>query len=300
MSDIQEMLRGTGVAIVTPFNARLEVDYPALERIIEYVIQGGVNYIVSLGTTGETPTLSAEEKTEIILFTFEKVAGRVPVVVGLGDYHTADVVKRLKTCPLDQAIAVLSVSPYYNKPSQEGLYQHYKAIAEASPKPVIIYNVPGRTGRNVSVQTILRLAELDNIVGVKEASGDLQQCMELAKHKPHGFLLLSGDDALALAQIACGFEGVISVAANCFPREMSELIRFALAERFSEARQLHYRLLDAFQMMFAENNPAGIKAFMSEAGLCENMLRLPLVPVSASLHQQIRDYMRAFQGVPTK
>ncbi|MCL6523172.1 MAG: 4-hydroxy-tetrahydrodipicolinate synthase [Thermoflavifilum sp.] len=300
MADIQEMLRGTGVAIITPFNDKLEVDYPALERIIEHVIKGGVNYIVSLGTTGETPTLSAEEKTEIILFTFEKVAGRVPVVVGLGDYHTADVVKRLQTCPLDQAVAVLSVSPYYNKPSQEGLYQHYKAIAEASPKPVIIYNVPGRTGRNVSAQTILRLSELDNIIGVKEASGDLQQCMELVKHRRHDFLLLSGDDALALAQIACGFEGVISVAANCFPREMSELVRFALAERFSEAREIHYRLLNAFHLMFIENNPAGIKAFLAEVGLCKNILRLPLVPVAEPILQQIRDYMRSFQGVPMK
>lgn len=289
---VQQQLRGTGVALVTPFFPGGDIDYNALSRIIDHVIEGGIDYIVTLGTTGETPTLSAEEKTDLIRFTFDMVASRVPVVVGIGDYNTRDVVKRLETCPLDQAIAVLSVSPYYSKPSQEGLFQHYAALAKASPKPIILYNVPSRTGRNITAQTTLRLAsQVENIIGMKEASGDMTQCMQLVKNKPEGFVLLSGDDALALAQMACGFEGLISVAANYFPSEISSMIRHTRENRFPEARALHYKLWDAFELMFQENNPAGIKAFLSVSGICQNAFRLPVVPLSPALQQGIRNFL---------
>src|ERR1044072_7829570 len=194
-----EQLRGSGVALVTPFKADESIDWNALEKLIDHVINGGIDYVVSLGTTGETPTLSSEEKLDLIKFTFEKVRKRVPVVVGIGDYNTRDVVKRLESCPLDEAAAVLSVAPYYSKPSQEGIFQHYKTIAKASPKPVFLYNVPGRTGRNMTAATTVRLAhEVENIVAMKEASGDMVQCMQIIKDKPAGFLVISGDDALAL------------------------------------------------------------------------------------------------------
>ncbi|GAA4313184.1 4-hydroxy-tetrahydrodipicolinate synthase [Compostibacter hankyongensis] len=293
---IQQQLRGTGVAIVTPFTEKGDVDYDALEKIIRHVIDGGIDYIVSLGTTGETPTLSATEKVDLIRFTFEKAAGQVPVVVGIGDYNTRDVMKRLETCPLDDAIAVLSVAPYYNKPSQEGLFQHYKAIASASPKPIILYNVPARTGRNMSAETTLRLArEVENIVAVKEASGDMAQCMQIIKNKPDDFVVVSGDDNLALAQVACGMEGLISVGANFLTRDISAMIKAALDNRFEEARALQYKLLDAFELMFAENNPAGIKAFLAEAGLCKNEFRLPVVPVSPALQQRIREWLKGYE-----
>ena len=292
---IAPQLRGTGVALVTPFNQKGKIDYPALEKLIDHVIQGGVNYLVTLGTTGETPTLSAEEKTDLIQFTFEKTRGRVPVVVGLGGYDTSDLLKRLETCPLDQALAILSVSPYYSKPSQEGLFQHYRALAKASPKPVILYNVPGRTGRNISAETTLRLArEVENIVGIKEASGDMAQCMDILAHRPKEFTVVSGDDALALAQIACGMDGVISVAANFFARDFSAMVHAALKQDFTVARQLHYKLWEAFELMFLENNPAGIKAFLSEAGICQNTFRLPVVPVSPGLHERIKIFLQRF------
>jgi len=291
-----EQLKGTGVAIITPFTSGEAVDYGSLERVINHVIEGGVDYIVSLGTTGETPTLSAEEKLDIIRFTFEKVAQRVPVVVGVGGYDTRDVVKRLETCPLEQAAAVLSVSPYYSKPSQEGLYQHYKMVAAASPKPVILYNVPARTGRNITADTTLRLArDVENIVAIKEASGDLSQCMHIIRHKPADFVVVSGDDNLALPQIACGMDGLISVAANFMSRDVSEMVKAARAGDFDKARALHYRMIEGFDLMFAENNPAGIKAFLYEAGLCENRFRLPVVPVSGALQQHIKDFLAEYR-----
>ncbi|MHB1922062.1 MAG: 4-hydroxy-tetrahydrodipicolinate synthase [Chitinophagaceae bacterium] len=292
---IAPQLRGTGVALITPFNQKDKIDYQALEKLIDHVIQGGVNYLVTLGTTGETPTLSAEEKTDLIQFTFEKTRGRVPVVVGLGGYDTADLLRRLETCPLDQALAILSVSPYYSKPSQEGLFRHYKTLAEASPKPVILYNVPGRTGRNITAATTLRLAhEVENIVGIKEASGDMMQCMEILAHRPKEFTVVSGDDALALPQIACGMDGVISVAANFFAKDFSCLVQAALKQDFTTAKKLQYKLWEAFELMFLENNPAGIKAFLSEAGLCLNHFRLPVVPVSAELQERIKIFLQGF------
>lgn len=290
-----EQLRGTGVALVTPFKKDESIDWNALEKVIDHVISGGVDYIVSLGTTGETPTLSAEEKLDIIKFTFGKVSKRVPVVIGVGDYNTRDVVKRLETCPLDEAAAVLSVAPYYSKPSQEGLFQHYKAVAAASPKPVILYNVPGRTGRNMTAQTTLRLAhEVPNIIAMKEASGDMVQCMQIIKDKPEGFLVISGDDALAMPQVAAGMDGLISVAANYFAEGVSGMIRATLANDLPAARQLHYSLQDAFDLMFEENNPAGVKAFMQEAGLIENVFRLPVVPVSAGLQSRIAAFLKNY------
>lgn len=287
-----EQLRGSGVALVTPFKANESIDWNALEKLIDHVINGGIDYVVSLGTTGETPTLSAEEKLDIIKFTFEKVNKRIPVVVGIGDYNTRDVVKRLETCPLDEAVAILSVAPYYSKPSQEGIFQHYKAIAKASPKPVILYNVPGRTGRNMTADTTLRLAhEVENIVAMKEASGDMVQCMQIIKDKPKDFLVISGDDALALPQLACGMDGVISVAANYFAADFSAMVKAALANNIPAARALHYKLHEAFDLMFAENNPAGIKAFLQHGGLMEQAFRLPVVPVSSGLNEKIKAYL---------
>ena len=286
---IHEQLRGLGVAMVTPFKTSGDLDLDALERIINHLIDGGVDYIVSLGTTGETPTISAEEKNELIEHTYRITAGRVPVVVGIGGYDTRDIIRRLQTCPLDQAAAVLSVSPYYSRPSQQGLFEHFKAVAKASPKPLMLYNVPARTGRNIAATTTLKLAnECENVFGIKEASGDMQQCMQIIKDKPKHFMVVSGDDNLALAQIAVGMDGLISVAGNFYARQMSALVHEALKGQFLSARNYLYELLDAFDLMFAENNPAGIKAFMSAAGLCENQLRLPLVPVSESLMKLIR------------
>lgn len=295
-SMMQQQLRGTGVALVTPFTKNGDIDFPALERVINHVIDGGVNYLVSLGTTGETPTLSADEKTEIIKFTFEKANKRVPVVVGIGGYNTGDIVKRLATCPLEEAIAVLSVSPYYSKPSQEGIYQHYKTIAQASPRPVIVYNVPGRTGRNITAQTTLRLArEVENIIAIKEASSDMAQCMQIIKDKPKDFVVVSGDDMLGMAQLACGMEGIISVAGNFMAKDFSSMVEAALKNDFTTARALHYKMQEGFELMFEENNPAGVKAFLSEAGICDNYFRLPVVPVSHGLHEKIKAYLSQYK-----
>jgi 4-hydroxy-tetrahydrodipicolinate synthase len=288
----RKTLRGTGVALVTPFKANFDVDLEALGRVIDYVINGGVEYVVTLGTTGETPTLSKEEKIAIIQYTFEKVRGRVPVVVGVGGNNTHELIDDLETFPLDKAVAVLSASPYYNKPSQEGLYYHYKALAEVSPKPIILYNVPGRTGRNLSASTALQLAKLDNIAGIKEASGDFAQCMQILRDKPEDFLVISGDDALAMPQISCGMEGVISVAANCFPKEFSTMVRLSLKEDFTEAKKLNDKLIEGYDHMFVENNPAGVKAFLTEMGLIENHLRLPLTPLSDAVLQKVKHYLK--------
>lgn len=290
-----EQLKGTGVALVTPFKADESIDWNALEKLISYVIDGGVNYVVSLGTTGETPTLSADEKLDLIKFTFEKVSKRVPVVIGVGDYNTRDVVKRLEKCPLDEAAAVLSVAPYYSKPTQEGIYQHYKTIAAASPKPVILYNVPGRTGRNMTAETTLRLAhEVENIVAMKEASGDMMQCMQIIRDKPKDFLVISGDDALALGQLACGMDGVISVAANYFAADFSSMVHAALVNDYPAARILNNKMLEGFELMFTENNPAGIKAFLHHAGILENMFRLPVLPVTDGLYSKIATYLKKY------
>lgn len=281
------------MALVTPFSPQGEVDYGALEKIIDHVINGGVNYLVSLGTTGETPTLSADEKKDIVRFTVEKSAGRVPVIVGIGGNNTREVIHDLETYPLEGVLAVLSVSPYYSRPAPEGLFQHFRAVAKATSKPVILYNVPARTGRSIPAEITVRLAkECENIVAIKEASGDMSLCMQLIRDKPADFTVVSGDDMLTLMQIAFGMEGVISVAANFLAADMSALVNAALDNHFEEARRIQYKLLKGFELMFAENNPAGIKAFLAASGLCQNQLRLPVTPVSAPLYDQIHNWLK--------
>ena len=287
-----QALTGTGVAMVTPFDSNKNIDFPALGKLIDFLIEGGVEFLVTLGTTGETPVLSTEERKEIVAFTMNHVAGRLPVVVGIGGNDTRHILHEMETFPLDQAAAILSASPYYNKPSQEGLYQHYQLVATHAPKPIIMYNVPGRTGRNIEADTTLRLAhEVGNIMGVKEASGNMDQCMRILRDRPKGFMVWSGDDNLALPQMACGMDGVISVAANAYPGEFSEMIRLCLKGSFENSRIINNKLMMAYDLMFAENNPAGIKAFLSEMGLIQNQLRLPLVSLSAPLMQKLQQYL---------
>ena len=293
---LREILRGTGVALVTPFNEDKNIDFEALGALINFVIEGGVQYIVTLGTTGETPTLSREEKQEIIQATFTFVSARVPVVIGIGGNDTQSIIKDIETFPVDKAVAILSASPYYNKPSQEGIFQHYKALASATTKPIILYNVPGRTGSNISAATTVRLAnEVSTIAGIKEASGNMTQCMQILRDKPEEFMVVSGDDNLALAQLACGMDGVISVAANSFPKDFSLLVQAALNNDFVTARQYNDILLQGYDLLFAENNPAGVKAVLSELGIIQNHLRLPLVPLSEPIHQQIRTYLQTLK-----
>lgn len=285
-------LSGTGVALITPFKKNSDVDYDSLEKVIDFVINNGVEYIVTLGTTGETPTLSKREQVEIVNFTLQKVKNRIPVVLGIGGNNTTDVINHFSDFDLDNITAILSSSPNYNKPSQEGIFQHYKAIAEASPLPVILYNVPGRTGSNIAAETTLRLArKCEKIKGIKEASGNMIQCMYILKNMPEDFLFVSGDDHISLPLIACGSKGVISVAANCFPKDFSEMMRAALKNDFAKAQTLHYKLLPGYDLLFVENNPAGVKAFMSELNLIENILRLPLVPLSSANHQKVKDFL---------
>jgi 4-hydroxy-tetrahydrodipicolinate synthase len=288
----RDTLRGTGVALVTPFKANKSVDFDSLLKLVNFVIDGGVQYVVTLGTTGETPTLSKEEKIDIINATYEAVAGRVPILVGIGGNNTQSVIKEVESFPLEKAAAILSASPGYNKPSQEGIYQHYKAIANSTSKPIIIYNVPSRTGSNVTAATTVRLAnEVENINGIKEASGNMQQCQQLLRDKPQEFLVVSGDDALALAQIGVGMDGVISVAANCLPKDMSMMINAALQNDYAMARSINNKLLEAYELLFIENNPAGAKAFLKELGIVENELRLPLVPLSQGIYKEVKRYL---------
>lgn len=289
---LKNKLTGTGVAIITPFKKSKEVDYDALGNLIDYIIKGGVEYVVTLGTTGETPTLSKKEQQEIAKFTVEKIGDRVPIVIGIGGNNTADVIESFAHFSFDKITAVLSSGPNYNKPSQEGIFQHYGAIAKASPKPVILYNVPGRTGSNIAAETTIRLAkDFKNIVGIKEASGNMIQCMHILKNVSEDFLFVSGDDHISLPLMACGSVGVISVAANCFPKDFSDMVRFALKNDFKNAQKLHYRLLEGYDLLFAENNPAGLKAILYEMKIIENELRLPLVPLSSGLHQKVIDFL---------
>jgi len=292
LMSLRNSLRGTGVAIVTPFTTTGKIDFSALESLINFIIKNGVEYVVTLGTTGETPTLSKSEKIDIVNFTYDKVDSRVPVVVGIGGNNTSEIAHDLETMPLDKAIAVLSASPYYNKPSQEGIFLHYEILAKASPKPIILYNVPGRTGRNMEASTTLRLAhEVPNIGGIKEAANNLVQCMQILKDRPDHFLVASGDDDLVMPQIACGMDGAISVAANCMPRKFSDMVRAALEFDFLKAKELNDSMLEAFHLLFVENNPAGVKAFLSEMGLIENFLRLPMVPLSDPFREKVKEYL---------
>jgi 4-hydroxy-tetrahydrodipicolinate synthase len=291
---LRQTLKGTGVALVTPFKKDKSIDFAALENLIDIQIAGGIDYIVTLGTTGESVVLSAEEKVEVFNCTVNKVNGRIPIVIGIGGNNTAEVIKSFSKFDLSKVVAILSVTPYYNKPSQEGLYQHYIALADAAPKPILLYNVPGRTGRNMTAATTIRLSAHPNIAGIKEAGPEMAQTIDILKDRPNDFLVVSGDDEIVMAQIACGMDGVISVAANAFPKPFSDMIRYCMAGDFSMAKRLNDLMVEGYTYMYEENNPSGIKAFLAEQGVIENEFRLPLVPVSEGLQKKIHDYMQTY------
>jgi len=284
---------GTGVAMITPFKEDKSVDFKAIKNVIEHLIAGKVDYILVMGTTAESATLSFEEKNEILAFAKKEIAGRVPIMYGLGGNNTADVIDKIKKTDLSGVDGILTVAPYYNKPNQEGLYQHFAAIAVASPVPLILYNVPGRTVVNIKPETVVRLAnDFENIVAIKEACGSVDQIMELIRIKPADFTVISGDDGLTMPLICAGVEGVISVIANAYPKEWSDMVRFAMKYDFESAKQIHYRYLPDIDYMFAEGNTAGVKAYMTEMGLIENNLRLPMVNVSEKLLSDIKKSMK--------
>ncbi len=289
---VNQSLRGTGVALITPFQKNGKIDFPALEKLVEHVIKGGVDFIVALGTTAETPTLSGAEKQEILSAVVAYGKGKVPVVCGIGGNDTSEVVRQIKEMDLQGVDAILSVAPYYNRPSQEGMYLHFKAVAGATNKPIILYNVPARTGSNLLPATVIRLAnDFSNIVALKEASGNMAQCLELLHTKPDNFTVLSGDDDLVLAQMAIGMEGIISVAANCYTKEMTDIVNLALVNKFDKARKVHYKILPGISLLFAEGNPAGVKATMKHMGMCENVVRLPVAPVSDATYKKIGQFL---------
>lgn len=291
--------RGTGVAIVTPFDGSGNIDFGSYEKILDFVIGGGIDYIVALGTTGEAPTLSRKEKETFVEFSAEKIAGRVPLVVGIGGNNTAEVVASVKSMPLKRVDGILSVCPYYNKPQQEGIYRHFKAVAEASELPVILYTVPGRTGSNINAFTTIKLArEFPNIIGIKEASGNLDQIYNVLLHRPDDFLVISGDDGLTLPLLAAGADGVISVVANAYPKEFSSLVNSGLDEDFFRARKIHFQLIDMINEIFADGSPAGIKALLEIMGLCNNELRLPLVPVGTATFNRIKELVKQIEVAP--
>ena len=285
-----DKLKGTGVAIVTPFKLDKSIDYNALEKLVNHLIDGGIDYLVVMGTTGESVTLSASEKKEILDFVVKINNKRLPIVLGIGGNCTATVVDLFKTTDLSDVDAILSVSPYYNKPTQEGIYQHYKALAEVTDKPIILYNVPGRTASNIAAKTTLRLAnDFKNIVAVKEASGSLEQCMEIINNKPEGFLVISGDDALTLPMIACGGNGVISVLANAYPKGFSDMVSAALANDLVTARALHYKYFEMIHYLFVDGNPAGVKVALNLLDIMNVDVRLPLVDVTESTFNMIKE-----------
>jgi 4-hydroxy-tetrahydrodipicolinate synthase len=285
---IQQALRGTGVALVTPFLSNGKIDLKGLGKLIDYCIDGGVEYLVSLGTTGESPTLSKEEKLEVLNFTTSHTRSRVPVVAGFGGNDTAAVIKEIKAFHFKGIAAILSVSPSYNKPTQAGIVAHYKAIAKASPVPVILYNVPGRTSSNMNAETTIELSKVKNIIGIKEASGNFGQCMQIVKNTSKDFLKISGDDNITLPLLALGFDGVISVSGQGFPKQFSQMVREGLKGDFVAARKLHYPLVDVTDMLFAEGNPGGIKHVLQLKGVCKNNVRLPLVGISSGLQSKIK------------
>ncbi|MGE4346501.1 MAG: 4-hydroxy-tetrahydrodipicolinate synthase [Flavobacteriaceae bacterium] len=291
-------LTGTGVALVTPFRKDFSVDIEALKRIVRYNIDGGVEYIVVLGTTAESATLSKEEKELVIQTIVEENAGSLPLVLGVGGNNTQEVVNELKTRVLSDFTAVLSVSPYYNKPTQEGIYQHFKMIAQNSPIPIILYNVPGRTASNMLPETVLRLAnDFKNIIGIKEAAGDIVQAMKLIQNKPEGFLVISGDDMITLPMVLAGGSGVISVIGEGFPKEFSEMVRLGLQGKVKEAYALHYKLADCIDMIFEQGNPAGIKEAFKHLGISENTVRLPLVNVNQDLSDRLKTFISGLNSL---
>ena len=287
---------GTGVAMVTPFNADKSVDFESLGKLVDYLTNGGVEFLVVLGTTGEAATLSTEERHKVVRYVIEKNAGKLPVVVGVGGNNTEEVLHTLRTFDLSGVDAILSVTPYYNKPNQRGLYEHYKAIALESKLPIILYNVPGRTGINMTAETTVKLAkEFKNIIGIKEASANLTQMTYILRDKPADFIVLSGDDGLALPQMAIGMDGVISVAGNCLPREFSDMVRYSIAGDMAKARPLHNKFVEIIDALFADGNPAGAKAALSYRKVVKNELRLPLVPVNDALQKKIEQLMGEFK-----
>ena len=287
-----EQLKGTGVALITPFDQHGRVDFQALERLVNYQVDNGVNYLVVLGTTGETATLNSEEKAAVRSCVLESNAGRLPVVLGVGGNNTNAVVEELKATDLKGFTAVLSVSPYYNKPSQEGIYQHFKHVSQACELPVIIYNVPPRTGSNITAETTLRLArDFDNIIGIKEASGDFEQALCLLRDKPAGFMIISGEDKLALPLVLAGGDGVISVIGQGLPKEFSQMIQLGLKGESKEAFEIFYRLLESIDLIFEEGNPSGIKCLLDLLDISSDRVRLPLVPATEVLRQKMTKFV---------
>jgi 4-hydroxy-tetrahydrodipicolinate synthase len=290
---LQQKFRGTGIAIVTPFNADATIDWESFRKLINFWIDGKVEYLVVLGTTGESATIHGEEKQQVFSFVNEVNAGRIPLVAGIGGNDTSEVVHGFKHFDLKGYDAILSVSPYYNKPNQEGIFQHYKTLDANTPLPIIMYNVPGRTGQNVTAETQVRIAnECKNIFATKEASGDFNQVHQIIKNKPKEFMVISGDDPITLPMIACGAEGLISVVANAYPAEYSEMVRSCLDGRFNQALPLHYKYIDIISSMFAEGSPSGVKAYLSEMGLCGNYFRQPVWKVSDKHLARIRELMK--------
>lgn len=286
---------GTGVALITPFKKDLSVDVEALKNIVKFNIDGGVEYLVVLGTTAETATLSKEEQTLVKQTIIDANNGKLPLVLGVGGNNTLEVVSQLNADNLKGFDAILSVSPYYNKPTQEGIYQHFKMIAENSPLPIIIYNVPGRTASNMLPSTVVRLAnDFKNIIGIKEAAGDMVQAMELIRSTPNDFLVISGDDIITLPKVLAGGAGVISVIGEAFPKEFSEMVRLGLKREVDAAYKIHYKLTDAINMIFEQGNPGGVKEVFKHLGLCENYLRLPLVNVNEDLSNRLANFVKNF------
>ena len=289
----QNKFKGLGVALVTPFTSDGSVDWAALYRLVEFQISSGADFLCVMGTTAETPTLSAEEKERIKKDLVERVAGRVPILLGCGGNNTAAVVNELQTADFTGIDGILSICPYYNKPSQEGLYQHFKAIAKASPVPVVLYNVPGRTGVNMTAETTLCLArEFDNIVAIKEASGNISQMDDIIKNKPKNFDVISGDDGITFPLITLGAVGVISVIGNALPREFSRMVRLGLKGEYRQALHIHHKFTELFKLLFVDGNPAGVKALLNEMGLIENNLRLPLVPAQLNTERRISEIVK--------
>ena len=290
---VHNIFKGLGIALITPFQEDGTVDYKSLIRLVEYQLNNGADFFCILATTGETPTLTGEEKQKIKDLVVSIVGGKVPILVGCGGYNTAAIVEELKTRDFEGVDGILSVCPYYNKPSQEGLYQHFKAIAAATNLPVVLYNVPGRTGVNMTAATTVRLArDCRNIVAIKEASGNLEQVDEIIKNKPKDFDVISGDDALTFPMISCGAVGVISVIGNALPREFSKMIRLQMKGEYDGARKIHHRFTDLFSLLFVDGNPAGVKAMLHEMGYIKNVLRLPLVPTRISTLQRMSEIMK--------
>ncbi len=291
----KSLFSGTGVALVTPFRKQETVDFTSLETLINRIIDGGVDYVVALGTTSEAATMTDRERSAVQEFIVETVGGRVPIMLGVGGNNTQSVVDSLNHISFDGVSGILSVAPYYNKPNQRGLMQHFRQIAEASPVPVVVYNVPGRTGVNIAAETTLQLAqEYSNIVAIKEASGNIAQVMEIIRNKPENFKVLSGDDALTLPMVALGAQGVISVAANALPKEMSNMVRFAMKGDLKKALPLHYKMLPLMNAMFEEGNPTGVKALLEIEGVITNHLRLPLVKATKPLYNKISGLYNEF------